>query len=211
MKCKHIEKFLSPYVEEELSRDDRRAVEEHVNACKSCSLLLSSLKETIVSLVDLSELEVNERLRNRLYAIPETKKRFNLGLDFFLRPSLQPILAAFTIVLTLVSFYFFNPNKKSFDREVNRQIHLGYSKVGKLYAKAEFFTASLGEYKDSILVSLKNISGFGETEDSTSNRNGGIKWKKKSSSQDHQNLQLSQESFPSSFPSEWVRSTTVNP
>jgi hypothetical protein len=104
MKCKHLEKLLSPYEEDELSRDDRRAVEEHVNTCKSCSLLLSSLKETMVSLVDFPELEVNKRLLNRLYAIPEGKKRFSLGLDFFLRPSLQPILAAFTIVLTLVSF-----------------------------------------------------------------------------------------------------------
>jgi hypothetical protein len=172
---------------------------------------MSSLEETMESLVDLPELEVSDSLLNRLYAVPERKKRFNLGLDFFLRPSLQPILAAFTIVLTLVSFYFFNPNKKSFDREVSRQLHLGYSKVGKLYARAESFTASLGEYKDSILVSLKNISGFGETEDSTSNKNGGIQWKKKSSSQDHRNLPLSQESLPSSFPSEWVRSTTVNP
>ena len=59
MKCKHIEKLLSPYVEEELSRDDKRAVEKHVNACESCSLLLSSLEETMVSLVYLPELEVN--------------------------------------------------------------------------------------------------------------------------------------------------------
>lgn len=211
MKCKDIEDLLSPYLEDELSREERKAVEEHVKSCESCSLLLSSLEETTGFLVDFPELEVNDRLLNQLYSIPEKKKRFSLGLGFFLRPSLQPVLAAITIVLTLVSFYFFNPNKKSFDREISRRLHLGYSQVGKLYAKAESFTASLGEYKDTILVSLKNISGARETEDSTSDNNGGIKWKKKSSSQDHRNLPLSQESFPSSFHSEWVLSTTVNP
>jgi hypothetical protein len=211
MKCEHIEELLSPYLEDELSREERRAVEEHAKSCESCSLLLSSLKETRGSLVGFPELEVSEGLLDRIYSIPGKKKRFSLGLDFFLRPSLQPILAAVTIVLTLVSFYFFNPNKKSFDREISRRLHLGYSQVGKLYAKAESFTASLGEYKDTILVSLKNISGSRETEDSTSDNNGGIQWKKKSSSPDHRNLPLSQEFSPSSFRSEWVLSTTVNP
>lgn len=211
MKGEHAEELLSPYLEDELSREDKRAVEEHLKSCESCSLLLSSLQETKESLISLPELEVNDGLLNRLYAIPEKKRKFSLGLDFFLRPSLQPVLAAITIVLTLVSFYFFNPNKKSFDQEVSRQLHLGYSKVGSLYAKAESFTASLGEYKDTILVSLKSITGSGETEDSTSNNNGGTQWKKKSSSQDHRNLPLSQESSPSSFRSEWALSITVNP
>jgi len=211
MKCEHIEELLSPYLEDELSRKEKRAVEEHVKSCQSCSLLLSNLKEATESLVSLPELEVSQGLLNQLYSIPGKKKRFSLGLDFLLRPSVQPVLAVIAIVLTLVSFYFFNPNKKSFNRAVSRQLHLGYSQVGKLYAKAESFTASLGEYKDTILVSLKNISGSRENEDSTSDNNGGIQWKKKSSSPDHQNLPLSQESLHSSFRSERALSTTVNP
>jgi len=211
MKCEHIEELLSPYLEDELSREEKRAVEEHVKSCESCSLLLSNLKEATESLVSLPELEVSQGLLNRLYSIPGKKKRFSLALDFFLRPSLQPVFAVIAAVLILGSFYFFNPNKKSIYRAVSRQLHLGYSQVGKLYAKAESFTASLGEYKDTILVSLKNISGSRENEDSTSDNNGGIQWKKKSSSPDHQNLPLSQESSPSSFRSEWVLSTTVNP
>jgi hypothetical protein len=211
MTCEHIEELLSPYLEGELSLDEKRSIEEHLKTCRSCSLLLSSLKETRESLVDFPQLEVSQGLLTRLYSIPQKKRRFSLGLDFFLRPSLQPVLAAATIVLTLISFYFFGPNKKSIDRTINRQLHLGYGAVEKLYAKADSFVASLGEYKDSILVSLKNISGGGETENSTSDKNGGIKWKKKSSSPDNQNLPLSQEFSPSSFRSEWARSTTVNP
>jgi hypothetical protein len=211
MRCEHAEELLSPYLEDELSREDRRAVEEHLRSCATCSVLLSYLQETTGSLVGLPELEVSDGLRDRLYAIPGKKRKFSLGQDLFLRPSLQPVLAALTIVLTLVSFYFFNPNKKSFDQEISRQIHLGYSQVGRLYAKAESFTASLGEYTDTILVSLKSITGTGETEESTSNNNGGTQWKKKSSLQDPRNLPLSQESSPSSSRSEWALSTTVNP
>ncbi len=211
MKCEQIEELLSPYLEDELSREERRVVEEHVKSCESCSLLLSSLEETTESLGRLPELKVSQGLLNQLYSIPGKKKRFSLSLNFFLRPSLQPVLAVIGIVLVLVSFYFFNPNKKAFEQKISRQLHLGYSEVGKLYAKAESFTASLGEYKDTILVSLKNLSGSKENEDSTSDNNGGIQWKKKSLSPDHQNLPLSQEFFPSSFRSEWVLSTTVNP
>jgi len=211
MRCEQIEEFLSPYLEDELNPEEKRTIEEHLKTCPNCSLLLSSLKETRESLVDLPQLEVSQTLLTRLYSIPQKKKRYSLGLDFFLRPALQPVLAAATIVLTLFSFYFFGPNKRSIDRTINRQLHLGYGTVEKLYAKADSFVAALGEYKDSILVSLKNITGLGETENSTSDKNGGIKWKKKSSSPDNQNLPLSQEFFPSSFPSEWARSTTVNP
>jgi hypothetical protein len=68
-------------------------------------------------------------------------------------------------MLIMVSFYFFGPNKSSIDKSISRQIHLGYSKIESLYAKAESFTASLGEHKDNILVSLKNIKLLGGNED----------------------------------------------
>ncbi|GAF79512.1 unnamed protein product, partial [marine sediment metagenome] len=36
---------------------------------------------------------------------------------------------------------------------------------GRLYAKAESFTYSLAEYKDNILVSIKNVKFFRENEE----------------------------------------------
>ncbi|MCK4263510.1 MAG: hypothetical protein KAX27_01080, partial [Candidatus Aminicenantes bacterium] len=106
-----------------------------------------------------------ENLINQLYSIPSKKKRFKLSLDFLVRPSLQPIFTAATILLIMISFYIFHPNKNLIDKSIDRQIHLGFSKIGRLYAKAESFTDSLAEYKDNILVSIKNVKFFRENEE----------------------------------------------
>jgi len=168
MKCEKIEELLSPYLEDELSLEEKGAVAKHLKTCENCSLLFSYMEETRESLADIPELEVSENLLDRLYSIPIKKKRFKLTLpsfDFLVRPSLQPVLTVATILLIMVSFYFFGPNKSSIDKSISRQIHLGYSKIESLYAKAESFTASLGEHKDNILVSLKNIKLLGGNED----------------------------------------------
>ncbi len=168
MKCKEIEELLSPYLEDELSPEEKGAVTNHLETCENCSLLFSLMKETQESLANFPELEVSENLLDRLYSIPTKKKKFKLKLpnfDFLARPSLQPVLTTATIVLIMVSFYFFSPNKSSIDKSINYKIHLGYSKIERLYARAESFTASLGEHKDNILVSLKNIKLLGRNED----------------------------------------------
>ncbi len=168
MKCEKIEELLSPYLEDELNPEEKRAVAKHLKTCKNCSLLFSLMEKTKESLASIPELEVSKNLLDRLYSIPREKKRFKLRLpsfDFLVRPSLQPVLAVATIMLIMISFYFFGSNKSSIDKSVDRQIHLGYSKIERLYAKAESFTASLGEYKDNILVSIKSIKLFGGNED----------------------------------------------
>ncbi len=168
MKCERIEQLLSPYLEDELNPEEKGAVAKHLKTCENCSLLFSLMKETQESLADIPELEVSENLLDRLYSIPREKKRFKLRLpnfDFLVRPSLQPALTVATIMLIMISFYFYGPNKNSIDKSISRQIHLGYSKIERLYAKAESFSASLGEHKDNILVSLKNIKLLGGNED----------------------------------------------
>ena len=168
MKCKKIEELLSPYLEDELNPEEKGAVANHLKTCENCSLLFSLMKETQESLADFPELEVSENLLDRLYSIPSKKKKFKLRLpnfDFLVRPSLQPVLTVATIMLIMISFYFYGPNKSSIDKSISRKIHLGYSKIERLYAKAESFTASLGEHKDNILVSLKNIKLLGGNED----------------------------------------------
>ncbi len=168
MKCKKIEELLSPYLEDELNPEEKGAVANHLKTCKKCSLLFSLMEETKESLADFPELEVSENLLDRLYSIPSKKKKFKLRLpnfDFLVRPSLQPVLTVATIMLIMISFYFYGPNKSSIDKSISRKIGFGYSKIERLYAKAESFTASLGEHKDNILVSLKNIKLLGGNED----------------------------------------------
>ncbi len=165
MRCELIEELLSAYLEDDLDQEEKRAVKEHLETCKNCSLLFSYIKETRESLTGFPEVAVSENLLDRLYSIPGKKKRFKLSFDFRLRPSLQPVLAGAMGILMLLSTYFLNADKILINKSISRQIHLSYSKVGKLYARAETFVDALGEHKDHILVSIKNIKLFEGNED----------------------------------------------
>jgi len=165
MECKAIEDLLSPYLEDELAREERQSIQDHLQSCQHCAELFSYMKEARKSLTSLPELEVSEDLIKKLYDLPQKKKRFSLVFDFLLRPSLQPVMAAATVLLVVVSFYMFHPNRSAIDRALERQLHIGYSKVEKLYAEAESITHSLNEYKDNLLVSIKNLKPFRGNED----------------------------------------------
>jgi len=167
MKCEPIEELLSLYIEGELAAEERAIVESHLQSCPACAELLAILKETRLALSGFPELEVSRELLSRLTAIPTTKKKFSFSLDFLLKPSLQPVFAAASVFLTLVSFYLFNPNKKMIDRSIEQRLRLGYSRVEKIYARAGSFTDRLGDRADDIFASIKNWKIFGTNEDQT--------------------------------------------
>jgi len=132
--------------------------------CKDCSLLFSYIRETRESLTGFPEVEPSKNLMDRLYSIPDKKKKFKLSFDFLFHPSLQPLLAAITILVMVISFYSLSPDRNRINKSIIRQAHLSYSKVGKLYARAETFVDTMGEHKDNILVSIKNTNLFGGNE-----------------------------------------------
>jgi hypothetical protein len=111
----------------------------------------------------MPELEVSERLMEKLYSLPREKRKWRFSLDFLVKPSLQPVFAVATVFFILFSFYFFNPDRKLIDRSIDRQVHIGLGKVEKLYAKTGSFTDSLGEYKDNVLGSFKNLKFWGKS------------------------------------------------
>ena len=165
MDCERIEELLSSLLEGELSGSEKSLVERHLATCQACSSLYSALQETREALLGFPEVEVSESLISKLTAIPEKKKKFSFSLDFVLKPSLQPVFATAAIFLTILSFYLFNPDKKYIDRTIDQKIHLGYSQVEKLYAKAGSWTDRLADYKNDVLGSLKNWKIFGGKKD----------------------------------------------
>jgi anti-sigma factor RsiW len=46
---------LSEYIDEELSPEERRRVEEHVGVCPQCRRVLATLRRTVESLMGLGE------------------------------------------------------------------------------------------------------------------------------------------------------------
>jgi anti-sigma factor RsiW len=158
MNCERIEELLSSYLERDLSPEDKREVEAHLEICPSCAELLAALRETQEALAGFPELEPSPALMVKLYAIPEKKRFFKQAFDFLLRPSLQPVFAAFSTLFIALSFVFFLPQGRGIQKALNRQLHLGYSQVEKLYAKAGSFTDELGSIKDSVVDSLKTLN-----------------------------------------------------
>jgi hypothetical protein len=123
------------------------------------------MRETRESLASFPEVDVSEGLVEKLYELPLKKKKFQFVTDFLLRPSLQPIMAAATVLLVVVSFYAFHPERSAINRSIERQYKIGVGKVEKLYAEAESLTHTLGEFKDNLLVSIKNFKPFRGNED----------------------------------------------
>jgi len=165
MTCERIEGLLSAYLEGELSKTEIALVESHLADCSNCAALVALLGRTQKALAGVPELEVSPSLRARLAAIPERKRKFSFVFDFVLKPSLQPVFAAATILMTLLSFYLFNPDKKMIDRTIDLKIHSGYSQVEKLYAKAGSLTGRIGGTAENVLNSVKSWKIFGGNED----------------------------------------------
>jgi len=165
MECERIEELLSPYLEDDLTKEERQNVNAHLYTCAGCAELLSLMREAKESLSSFPEVEVSEGLTEKLYELPQKRRKFHFVADFLLRPSFQPIMAAATVLLVFVSFYVFHPERSAINRSIERQFHIGFSKVEKLYAEAESITHTLDEYKDNLLVSIKNLKPFRGNED----------------------------------------------
>jgi anti-sigma factor RsiW len=163
MTCDRIEDLLPEYVDGDLGPGDAALVERHLAGCPGCAALAALLRDVSVALASFPEISPSPGLTSKLAAIPDrTRSRFSL--NFWLKPSLQPVFAAVTIVGILFTFYMFNPNKQRFNRAVVRQFHRGYSQFEKLIAKAGALTDNLGATADTVFVSLKDINPLGKTE-----------------------------------------------
>jgi anti-sigma factor RsiW len=160
MECERIEELLSPYLEDELTQEERQTVDNHLRTCASCAELLSLMRQAKESLASFPEVDVIEGLTEKLYDLLQKRRKFRFVADFLLRPSFQPIMAAATVLLVFVSFYVFHPERSTINRSLERQFKIGFSKVEKLYAEAESITHTLGEYKDNLLVSIKDFKPF---------------------------------------------------
>lgn len=158
MTCERIEELLSAYLEGELSEDARRGLEAHCASCPDCAALLAALRETREALAGFPEAEPPAGLMAGLYAIPARKRKLRPFFEVLLRPALQPVYAAFSVLTLFVSFVLFVPQGSGIRKAVNRQIHLGYGQVEKLYAKAGSLTDELGGIKDSVVDSIKTLN-----------------------------------------------------
>jgi hypothetical protein len=170
MNCEHIKQLISPYLDQELSFEENEKFERHIHRCPECRELLEHMRSAQAALSEWPQLEVSPELHVRLAEIGATRKKtwFQLNFDVLFRPALQPVMAAFTVMLTLLSLFLMHPDREKIEQSLDRQLHIGYSKIQRLYVRAESFTDFLAVYKDNVVHSIKNITPKGDTE-----KNGG--------------------------------------
>ncbi|MBW6515539.1 MAG: zf-HC2 domain-containing protein [Candidatus Cloacimonetes bacterium] len=101
IKCKKVIQILNAFIDNELSREDKMLVAEHLLSCKSCRKEYDSLNRINELLFDFTTEPLPSTLRLKLLSIPqkEIKKTFRTNL---LRRYIS-IPAAAAILLTLVS------------------------------------------------------------------------------------------------------------
>ncbi|MGZ7065220.1 MAG: anti-sigma factor family protein [Candidatus Aminicenantales bacterium] len=158
MTCERFEELLSAYLEGDLSPEEKREMDAHLASCLACAELLTVFQETQEALRGFPEVEPGPTLMARLYAIPEKKSFFQPAFDFLVRPSLQPVFAALSALFIAISFVFFLPQGRGIQKAIDRQLHLGYNQVEKIYAKAGSLTDELGSLKNSFVDSIKTLT-----------------------------------------------------
>ena len=80
MGCERMEELLSPYLEDELTEEERQTIQIHIRTCASCAELLSLMRETKKSLSFFPEVDVSESLTEKLYELPQKRKKFRLSV-----------------------------------------------------------------------------------------------------------------------------------
>lgn len=169
MTCERIEELLSAYLEGELGAAEKAAVEDHLAACPACAELLAALRQVTGAMAAFPEAEPSPALLARLYGIPErktAKKRwFRPVFDLLTRPALQPVYAAFTVLLVAMSFVLFHPEGRGIRQRVDVQFHRGVGTVERLYAETGTFKGELGEFTGNIVKSFRGLDLLKGSED----------------------------------------------
>lgn len=158
MNCRRLQDLLSAYLEGELDHAGMAECDAHLRMCPDCASLMSAAGDIRRSLSDFPELEASPSLLSKLRTLPEKSKKAPFRLDFLVKPSLQPVYAAATVLLVVISFYTFNAqNRQTVNKAVSRQFHIGRGRVEKLLARAEGITDGMGAYRDNLLDSFKSL------------------------------------------------------
>ena len=56
--CEHVQAEISNYLDDDLSPDIRRALEAHLTTCRTCQILLDSVRKTLRIVTDSGSFEL---------------------------------------------------------------------------------------------------------------------------------------------------------
>jgi hypothetical protein len=161
MTCERIEELLSAYLEGELVAAEKAEVEAHLAGCAECSGLASVMREALAAAAAFPEVEPSPELLAGLYAIPEAKREkkrfFQPVFDWLARPALQPVYAAATGLLIVLSFVLFHPEGRGIRKAIDVQFHRGIGTVEKLYADAGGLKGEIKAVSANVVKSFNTL------------------------------------------------------
>ncbi len=177
MTCERIEELLSAYLEGELAPGLRAEVEAHLGSCPECAELAAIMKKALEAAAGFPEFEPSAALLGRLYGIPEAKREkkrlFGQAFDWLARPALQPVYAALTALLMVVSFVAFHPEGRGIRKQINLRLHQGIGSVEKLYADAGSVKGDIKAFSANVVKSFNTLGLLKGDEKDNKTTNGG--------------------------------------
>jgi anti-sigma factor RsiW len=161
MTHERFEELLSAYLEGGLAAAEKAEVEAHLAGCAECAGLAALMRETLAAAAAFPEVEPSPELLAGLYAIPEmrpAKKRLLQPVfDWLARPALQPVYAAATGLLIVLSFVLFHPEGRGIRKAIDVQFHRGIGTVEKLYADAGGLKGEIKAVSANVVKSFNTL------------------------------------------------------
>ena len=114
--CYQFKKYISDYIDKEISFHNRKSFEEHLENCPSCNVLFQSILNTKKSMSCFTKVAVSDdfmlKLRDRILADRNTRIQSSQKRGFSLNkiPSFAYGFAA-ALLIVIVSFFIFRYQK----------------------------------------------------------------------------------------------------
>jgi anti-sigma factor RsiW len=116
MNCRSAEDLFSPFLEEELSQQERRELESHLDGCRRCSTAIEELRATVALMVSLPSYETGpdfeEEVMDRIRSGEALRPTLVEWLAQWLQPArLRPVfLTGAAACAAWVAFLVMNPS-----------------------------------------------------------------------------------------------------
>jgi len=119
MSCKDIERKLSPYLEEIVSSEEKKQIENHLSSCQMCRRAFEELKRTVALVKGLEQVEsppwFTQKIMSRVRVEQESKKSIIQRLFYPLHIKV-PIEAFATVLIAVAAVYLFKANEPEMKR-----------------------------------------------------------------------------------------------
>lgn len=120
-KCRDVEELLPLYVDDSLSGEDKKAVEEHLQSCPGCAKAIAQLQKTKTFIDGLHEVEPPPWFKQKIMAQvrrEEEKKNFVRKL-FYPWQIKIPVQVFATVFMAVLAFYIYRTGEERMNEVVS--------------------------------------------------------------------------------------------